>query len=110
MLLTSAGITNDTVKSAFKGLIGKLFWASRVVVLPTASVAAGGDHGWLLEDLTRLHRLRWREFDLLALNGLPASMVLSRLRRADVIYACGGNHYHLASSLQRSGLGSELAG
>jgi dipeptidase E len=110
MLLTSAGIRNDTLKSELVRLNGKRFAATRLVFLPTASVADGGDHGWLVEDLNRVYQLGWREFDVLALNGLPAPAVLERLRHADVIYACGGNHYHLARSLAADGLGAHLPG
>jgi len=109
MLLTSNGIRNGVLKSAFADLVGKRFAAARVVFIPTASVAAAGDHGWFVEDLSRLHGLRWREFDILELNGLPGQMVLERLRHADVIYVEGGNHYHLANSIIANGLATELA-
>ena len=110
MLLTSNGLRNDTLRSALADLLGKRFSAARVVFIPTASVAVAGDHGWLIEDLSLLHGLGWRELNILELNGLPGPMVLSRLRQADVIYVEGGNHYHLASSIIASGLAAELAG
>jgi dipeptidase E len=109
MLLTSAGIRNEALQSALADLVGRRFAAARVVFIPTASVAASGDHGWFIEDLNRLHGLRWREFDVLELNGLPAPVVLGRLRHADVIYAEGGNHYHLANSIVANGLAAEMA-
>ena len=109
MLLTSAGIRNDALKSALADLVGKPFSAAKVAFIPTASVAAAGDHGWFVEDLNRVHGLRWREFDLLELNGLPGEMVLKRLRHADVIYVEGGNHYHLAHSVIANGLAAEMA-
>ena len=109
MLLTSAGIRNEALKSALADLVGKRFAAARVVFIPTASVAAPGDHGWFIEDLDRLHGLRWREFDILELNGLPTPVVLDRLRHADVIYAEGGNHYHLANSIAVNGLAAAMA-
>jgi dipeptidase E len=80
-----------------------------VAFIPTASVAAAGDHRWFVEDLNRLHSLGWRELDILGLNGLPAQLVLERLRHADVIYAEGGNHYHLANSIIANGLAAEMA-
>src|ERR1700743_2369030 len=73
-------------------------------------MAAPGDHRWVVEDLSRLRDLGWRELDILELNGLPKPMVLSRLRHADVIYAEGGNHYHLAGRISANGLAAELAG
>lgn len=110
MLLTSNGLRNDRLRSALADLVGQRFSAARAVFIPTASVAVAGDHGWLIEDLRLVHSLGWRELNILELNGLPAQMVLSRLRRADVIYVEGGNHYHLANSISASGLATELAG
>jgi len=55
--------------------------------------------------MNQLHSLGWKEFDVLELNGLPRQVVLERLRHADVIYAGGGNQYHLARSI----VGNDLA-
>ena len=104
LLLTSAGLRNETLRQALRDLLGKPFEAANVVYIPTASVAEPGDHSWFVDDITRLHGLGWREFDVLALNGLPRQMVLDRLLHADVIYAEGGNHYHLARSITENGL------
>jgi dipeptidase E len=109
MLLTSAGIRNEILRSALTDLVGKPLEQASVVFIPTASVAAAGDHGWFVEDLTRLHGLGWRELDILELNGLPRRMVLERLQHADVIYAEGGNHYHLANSIIVNGLAAAMA-
>src|ERR1700760_2207976 len=110
MLLTSNGLRNELLTSALAELIGKPFTRAKVVFIPTASVAIAGDHGWLVEDLNRLYGLRWREFNVLELNGLPSSLVLARLRHADVIYVEGGNPYHLANSITANGLAAEMAG
>jgi dipeptidase E len=109
MLLTSAGIRNEILSSALADLVGKPFAQASVAFIPTASVAAAGDHGWFVEDLSRLHGLGWRELDILELNGLPRQMVLERLRHADVVYAEGGNHYHLANSIIVAGLAAQIA-
>jgi dipeptidase E len=109
MLLTSAGIRNEILSSALADLVGKPFAEASVAFIPTASVAAAGDHGWFVEDLSRLYGLGWRELDIVALNGLPREMVIDRLRHADVIYAEGGNHYHLANSIIVNGLAADMA-
>jgi dipeptidase E len=109
MLLTSAGITNEILSAALADLVGRPFAEASIAFIPTASVAAAGDHGWLVEDLSRLHGLGWRELDIVELNGLPRQMVIERLQGADVIYAEGGNHYHLANSIIANGLAAELA-
>jgi dipeptidase E len=54
LLLTSAGIQNESLKAALIDLVGKPFDQANVVFIPTASVAASGHHGWLVEDLNRV--------------------------------------------------------
>jgi dipeptidase E len=108
LLLTSAGITNDTIRQALADLLGTPFAEARVVVIVTASLAEPGDHGWLLENLARTRALGWRELDVIDLNGLPREVVVERLRRADVLFAEGGNHYHLARSIAGNGLTEDL--
>ncbi|RMB81314.1 Type 1 glutamine amidotransferase-like domain-containing protein [Streptomyces shenzhenensis] len=105
LLLTSAGLRNETLRDALRDMLGKPFGSANIVYVPTASMAEPGDHGWLLSDMNRLHGLGWREFDVLELNGLPRRLVLDRLLHADVIYVGGGNHYHLARSIT----GNDLA-
>lgn len=109
LLLTSAGIRNEVIKSALADLVGRPWGRTAVAVILTASVAAPGHHGWLIENLNRVYGLGWREFSVLELNGLPGHVILERLRYADVIYVEGGNPYHLANSIITSGLGAEMA-
>ena len=104
LLLTSAGLRNETLRDALRDMLGKPFGAANIVYVPTASVAEPGDHGWLVAEMSRLHAIGWREFGVLELNGLPRRMVLDRLLHADVVYVEGGSHYHLARSLTGNGL------
>jgi dipeptidase E len=108
LLLTSAGLRNQTQRDALHDLLGKPFASANVVFVPTASLAEPGDHSWFVADLNRLYGLGWREFDILELNGLPRQMVLDRLMHADVIYVEGGSHYHLARSITGNGLADGL--
>ncbi|MDT0438071.1 MULTISPECIES: Type 1 glutamine amidotransferase-like domain-containing protein [Streptomyces] len=104
LLLTAAGLRNETLRDALRDMLGKPFGSANVVFVPTASVAEPGDHGWFVEDLNRLRSLGWREFDVLELNGLPRTTVLDRLLHADAVYVEGGSHYHLARSITGNGL------
>lgn len=104
LLLTSSGLRNATQHQALLDLLGQPTEESNIAYLPTASLAERGDHSWMVEDINRVHGLGWQEFDILELNGLPPHVVLERLRHADVIYAGGGNHYHLARSITDNGL------
>ena len=108
LLLTSAGLRNQTLRQALYDLLGKPFASANVVYVPTASLAEPGDHGWFVADLNRLYGLGWHEFDILELNGLPRQMVLGRLLHADVIYVEGGSRYHLARSITGNGLAGGL--
>jgi dipeptidase E len=108
LLLTSSGLRNETLRDALRDMLGKPFGSSKIVYVPTASVAESGDHGWLVADMSRLYGLGWQEFDVLELNGLPKQMVLDRLLHADVVYAEGGSHYHLARSITGNSLADGL--
>lgn len=104
LLLTAAGLRNETLRQALRDLLGKPFESANFVFVPTASNAMPGDRSWLIREMTKLHGLGWREFDVLELNGLPPQMVIDRLRHADVIYGGGGCCYHLARSITNNGL------
>lgn len=108
MLLTSAGITNGVLRDALLDLIGAPFDGVRAAYVPTAALAQPGDSGWLVAAMRRVHELGWREFDVVDLAGLPPHLVLDRVRRADVLYVEGGNHYHLARSISGGGLAEDL--
>ncbi|MFJ6983032.1 MULTISPECIES: Type 1 glutamine amidotransferase-like domain-containing protein [unclassified Streptomyces] len=108
LLLTASGLRNETLRDALRDMVGKPLGSANVVFVPTASVAESGDHGWVLQDMNRLHGLGWREFDILELNGLPRHLVLDRLRHADVVYVEGGSHYHLARSITGNGLAEDF--
>ena len=104
LLLTSGGLCNRTLRRALRDLLDKPPKSANIAYVVTASLAESGDHGWFVANLNRVYGLGWREFDIVDLNGLPPELVLDRLRHADVIYAEGGNHYHLARSITDNGL------
>lgn len=108
LLLTASGLRNETLTDALRDLLGGPFGSANAVFIPTASVAVPGDHSWLLRDLNRLHALGWNELNILTLDGLPRAAVIERLRRADVIYVEGGNHYQLADRIAANDLAEEF--
>jgi dipeptidase E len=108
LLLTANGLRNEGLVATLRDLLGKPFASANAVFIPTASVAVSGDHSWMLEDLVRLHALGWNELNVLTLDGLPRAMMIERLRRADVIYVEGGNHYHLADRIAANDLAEEF--
>jgi dipeptidase E len=108
LMLTSAGVTNGSIRNELRRLVARPFDTASVAVVMTAAVGDAADHSWLMADLQRLHRLGWRTFNLIDLNGLPAELVLRRLRGAQVIYFAGGNVYQLAHSLATTGLAQNV--
>ncbi|MBO0842496.1 MAG: Type 1 glutamine amidotransferase-like domain-containing protein [Nocardioides sp.] len=104
MLLTSAGISNETLRAALADLLGRPFNEARLAVVLTASLAVPGDKTWLLDDLARLRALWWAEIDVVDLHTLLPDGVAARLRAADVVYVHGGNQYNLAAAIDRRGL------
>lgn len=108
LLLTSGGLQNDTIKSAAAEMLGKPFGESNLCYIPTAAVAEGGDHFWMIDSLLGVHGLGWKEFDVLELSGLPKDEIVRRLDHADVIYAEGGNLYYLMKQIEDRELSDTL--
>jgi dipeptidase E len=104
LLLTATGLSNETLRDALRDMMERPYGSAKLVYIVSASVAESGDHSWFVEGISRLHALGWREFDVLDLNGLPLQLALDRLRHADVVYAEGGNQYHLARGITGNGL------
>jgi dipeptidase E len=98
MLLTSAGMANASIEGAFADLVGRPFEDTAVVVVLTASLAVPGDKRWVINELARLDNLGFRQIDLLDL-AVPSPSVETRLHEADVVYALGGDLYHLARTI-----------
>lgn len=109
MLLTSNGLTNESLRGACLDLLGKPFEESAIIVVLDAFLAFGGDKGQLLEHLQDCRSLGWREFDVTSLLASPRSMVEPRLRTADVIYCYGGSNHWLAHAWRTTGLAPVLA-
>lgn len=108
MLLTSAGITNHSIRTALRDLVGQDFANTRVVMVTTASTAVAGHLDWHVTELNRVYGLGWAEFNVLEFNGLPRAIVAERLESADVIYMAGGNAYHLVRSIVNNDLGDQI--
>lgn len=119
LLLTSGGITNDSIRAALVDLLGKPVEESRALVIPSAqwghpmctpeslwrTVAGqwGGD--------ARFVDLGWKSVGVLELTALPT---IDRgrwepwVRDADVLLVDGGEAVYLAHWLRESGLAALL--
>lgn len=108
LLLTSGGLTNQTIVKALDELAGKSLDQLKVAFIPTASNIEEGDKWWLIDDLRRLSFLKFKQIDIVDISALPKEIWQKRLEEADVLFVSGGNTYHLMYWFNKSGLSKIL--
>ncbi|MEU4192586.1 Type 1 glutamine amidotransferase-like domain-containing protein [Kribbella sp. NPDC026611] len=111
-LLTSSGITNDTIKSALVDLLGKPISESRALLIPTAiyPFPGGANYAWRAVT-SSMSTLGWKSIGLLELSVLPSieeSAWIPTVREADALLFWGGDPLFLSSWMRRSGLAALL--
>lgn len=104
LLLTSAGITNESIRKALEELLDKPLEKSKVAFIPTAAHGAVGDKSWLAHEMQLANNLGWQEFNVVELTALTTAQIKKQLEAADVIYINGGNAYFLMNRIVSSGL------
>ena len=95
LLLTSAGLTNQTIVKALDELVGKPLDQLKIAFIPTAANLEEGDKCWLIDDLRRLSFLKFKEIDIVDISALPKEIWLKRLKKTNILFVEGGNTYHL---------------
>lgn len=119
LLLTSGGITNESIRASLDGMLGKPLAECTALFIPTAQwgqpacspesvflSTAGGRPGppWLTE-------LGWKSVGVLELTALPSIDVerwTTWVRNADVLLVDGGEAMYLARWMRESGLADLL--
>jgi dipeptidase E len=104
LLLTSAGLSNQSIVNALFDLVGKKPQDTNLVVIPTASNIEIGDKSWLIDDLINLKNLNFKQIDIADISALEPEICQEKFEQADVLFFEGGNTYHLMNWLNRSGL------
>lgn len=107
LLLTSAGISNNSIAKAFEEMVGVVGEKVKIAVIPTASNVEEGDKGWLIKDYQNLKDRNY-QVDIVDISALPKEIWLSRLEAANVLLFEGGNTFYLMSWLRKSGLDKQL--
>ncbi len=115
LLLTSAGIKNDSIKAALVNLLGKPIHESSALCIPTAMYG----HPWVgpgtkvwdfisgNEPRTPMAELGWKSVGVLevtALPSLPTDLWIPKVREADVLLVAGGDAGYLAHWMHASGM------
>lgn len=104
LLLTSSGLTNETITKALSDLVGLSNKEINVVYIPTAANVEEGGKEWLINDLYNICKQNYGFVDIVDISALPKDIWLSRIEKANVIFVGGGNTYYLMSWLKKSGL------
>jgi dipeptidase E len=107
LLLTSNGLSNQSIATALLELVGKPASEITVVFIPTAMNVARGSKDWFINDLDNIKKQGFKFIDIVDISALPKEVWLPKIENGDVLFFSGGNTYHLMYWLQKSGL-SEL--
>ena len=107
LLLTSSGITNESIANALFELTWKRPEETTVVFIPTASNVESGNKDWLINDLINLKKQKFKSIEITDISAVDEKIWKPSLEWADVLFFEGGNTYHLMRRLNKSGL-SEL--
>lgn len=103
LFLTSAGLTTNTLRTAFRALLPA---NPRIAFVPTAA-RVYQDTSWLENDVGNV-RAADIKVNLIDISTAPKSEWLEALEAADAICFGGGNAYFLLDWIRRCGLGEML--
>jgi len=104
LLLTSGGITNDTLAKELEGLTGKPFNELRIAFIPSAAFGdPSDDKWWLIDDMSRLKN-RGAKVAIVSLADCTSEEIFAQLEVADVIFVGGGQTFYLSWLMEQKGL------
>ena len=119
LLLTSAGIKNESIHDALVGLLGKPIAEADALCIPTAMyghpMVGPGPGAWRFisgrEPGTPMCELGWRSLGVLELTALPSideELWVPKVREADALLVAGGDALYLSHWMRQSGLADLL--
>lgn len=118
LLLTSAGIKNQSIHDALVALLDKPIAESSALCIPTAAYGhpmAGLGAAWKFisghESRAPMCGLGWKSLGVLELTALPSldqEMWVPKVRETDVLLVDGGDPLYLSNWMRQSGLADLL--
>ena len=117
LLLTSAGIKNNTIYNALLDLLGKPVAEANALCIPTASYAmrGGGVNAWRFisgqEPECPMCELGWKSLGVLELTALPSieqAYWTTAVQESDVLLVNGGDPLYLSYWMRQSGVADLL--
>jgi dipeptidase E len=103
LLLTSAGITNQTLADAFRDLVGKRAEEVRIGFISTAATVEEGDMSWYTAQLENLNKFGFKDVDIVDVS--TDVNWQDRLISKDAIVVSGGNTFYLLDQMRKTGFG-----
>lgn len=107
LFLTSAGLSNERLVTAFESLVGLKNTEIKIAFIPTAANVEDGDKGWLIDDYEKLKKQGY-SVDIVDISAVPLEIWKPRLEAANVLFFGGGNTFHLMHWMEKSGLREAL--
>jgi dipeptidase E len=111
LLLTSAGIANDSIRDALVDLLGRPVEEAAAVLIPTAIYALPDGPADAWEMVRYVGGMGWKRLGIIELTALPTieeDHWLPAVEEADAIIVGGGNTGYLSYWLQQSGFADKL--
>ena len=103
LLLTSAGLTNNSITSELEKLLGKSAKGVKLAFIPTAANVEEGDKSWLINDYNNCLKAGFK-VDIVDISAISKEIWLPRLESSEVLLFGGGNTFHLMRCMKESGL------
>jgi dipeptidase E len=111
LLLTSGGLTNDSIRNALVDMMGKPVAEATALFVPTAEQPLGPF--FVGRSAENLLQQEWKAFGVLELTALPSipkEAWLPKLKATDVLLVGGGDPLYLCYWMQQSGLADLMTG
>ncbi|MFA6194693.1 MAG: Type 1 glutamine amidotransferase-like domain-containing protein [Patescibacteria group bacterium] len=108
LLLTSNGLSNQSIAKALFELVGRPASETTIVFIPTAMNVARGSKEWFINDLYNIKKQGCKFIDIVDISALPEDAWKPRIEAGDVLFFSGGHSSHLMRWLKESGLAELL--
>ena len=107
-LLTSAGVTNDSIAKSLLGMVDKDVEEIKVAFIPTAANVERGDKvTWFFRQYEDLRRIGINWIDMVDFADANVDWQ-TRLDECDVLYLSGGNTFYLLDQIRKRGFDGYL--